>query len=102
VSRSRTLRLRFPPQAHFRDHARGWINQRRLLDDLGMHALVIVGAVRPLSALDAYIRGFTLWVPADASASTTRERNARAMQFLGESPGCDISPASRAEPARFA
>jgi nicotinamidase-related amidase len=69
-----------------------------LLDDLGVHALTIVGVAGDAcvlsSAFDAHIRKFALWVPADASASLSRERNVRAMQFLGESLGCDITPAS--------
>jgi nicotinamidase-related amidase len=46
------------------------------------------------SALDAHIRKFDLWVPADASASLSRERNVRAMRFLNESLGCDVTPTS--------
>ena len=69
-----------------------------LLDDLGVHALTIVGVAGDAcvlsSALDAHIRKFDLWVPADASASLSHERNVRAMRFLGESLGCDITPTS--------
>lgn len=69
-----------------------------LLDDLGVRELAIVGVAGDAcvlaSAFDAHIRKFGLWVPADASASLSRERNARAMQFLGQSLGCDISPTS--------
>jgi len=50
------------------------------------------------SALDAYIRKFPVWAPANATASLTGQRNARAMEFLAESLGCDIRPVdSRAE-----
>ena len=53
------------------------------------------------SAMDAHIRELKVWVPSDATASMTRERNARAMQFLDESLGCDVRPSSCADqPAR--
>ena len=65
-----------------------------LLDQLGVHALTIVGVAGDScvlsSAMDAHIREFAVHVPSDASASLTAERQVRAMQFLGESLGCDV------------
>ena len=69
-----------------------------LLDQLGVRELTIVGVAGDScmlsSAMDAHIREFPVWVPSDASASLTGERNVRAMQFLGESLGCDVRPTS--------
>lgn len=42
-------------------------------------------------------RQFPVWVPADASASLTSQRNARAMEFLAESLGCDTHPVDPCE-----
>lgn len=67
-----------------------------LLQKLGARRLVITGIAGDScvlsSAMDAHIRDFDVWVPADASASLTAERNDRAMQFMAESLGCDITP----------
>lgn len=49
------------------------------------------------SALDAHIRQFPVWVPANASASLTGQRNARGMEFLAESLGCDTHPVDPCE-----
>jgi nicotinamidase-related amidase len=67
-----------------------------LLDRLDVRRLAIVGVAGDAcvlsSALDAYIRRFPVWVPANASASLTGQRNVRAMEFLAESLGCDTHP----------
>lgn len=67
-----------------------------LLDRLEVRQLAIVGVAGDAcvlsSALDAHIRKFPVWVPADASASLTERRNARAMAFMAESLGCDTHP----------
>ena len=66
-----------------------------LLEKLDVKQLAIVGVAGDScvlsSALDAHIREFPAWVPADASASLTRSRRDRVIQFLAESPGCDIT-----------
>lgn len=67
-----------------------------LLEKLEVKRLAIVGVAGDAcvlsSALDAHIREFPVWVPSDASASLTDERNTRAMEFLAESLGCDTKP----------
>lgn len=75
-----------------------------LLDQLEVHRLAIVGVAGDAcvlsSALDAYIRHFPVWVPANASAALTSQRNTRAMEFLAESLGCDIHPMGSREDGR--
>ena len=76
-----------------------------LLAHLQVRAVTLVGVAGDScvlsSAMDAHIRELKVWVPSDATASMTRERNARAMQFLDESLGCDVRPSSCADqPAR--
>lgn len=67
-----------------------------LLKKLDVQKLVITGVAGDScvlsSAMDAHMRGFPAWVPANASASLTVKRNVRAMQFLSESLECDIEP----------
>lgn len=66
-----------------------------LLTRLEAQRLAIVGVAGDScvlsSALDAHIRKFPVWVPSNATASLTEESNARAMQFLAESLGCEIA-----------
>ncbi len=67
-----------------------------LLEKLDVRRLAIVGVAGDScvlsSALDAHIRNFPVWVPSDASASLTEDRNTRAMEFMDESLGCDTTP----------
>lgn len=67
-----------------------------LLERLEVRRLAIAGVAGDAcvlsSALDAHIRQFPIWVPANASASLTGKRNDRAMEFLAESLGCDTRP----------
>lgn len=72
-----------------------------LLERLEVRRLAIAGVAGDAcvlsSALDAHIRQFPVWVPANASASLTGQRNARAMEFLAESLGCDTHPVDPCE-----
>lgn len=67
-----------------------------LLKKLECERLVITGIAGDScvasSAIDAHIRNFDVWVPSDTSASLTEERNMRAMLFMAESVGLDITP----------
>jgi nicotinamidase-related amidase len=67
-----------------------------LLEKLEVAQLTIAGIAGDScvlsSAMDAHIRGFKVRIPSDTVASLTQIRNRRALQFMDESLGCDISP----------
>ncbi|HEV2622097.1 MAG TPA: isochorismatase family cysteine hydrolase [Frateuria sp.] len=66
-----------------------------LIEKLGVQALAVVGiggddcVLR--TALDAQMRGFSLWVPADGIASQTPLRNQRALACMQEVAKADIT-----------
>ena len=66
-----------------------------LLDMLGVRALTLVGIAGDdcvlRTALDAQMRQFALWVPADAVASQTTLRNQRALACMQEVARADIT-----------
>lgn len=66
-----------------------------LLEKLDIQALAVVGIAGDdcvlRTALDAQMRGFPLWVPADGVASQTPLRNQRALACMEEVAGADIA-----------
>jgi len=67
-----------------------------LLRYLGARNLVLAGFAGDMCVLftasDAYMRDYTLRVPSDCMASLTPARNRRAVGFLSEVLGVDVSP----------
>lgn len=67
-----------------------------LLENLGVGKLVIIGVAGDScvlnTAMDAHMRKLDLWVPNDAVASVTPERNERALAHLRESLGVHTGP----------
>lgn len=65
-----------------------------LLEKLGIRSLALVGIAGDdcvlRSAMDAQMRGFPLWVPADGIASQTPLRNQRALASMHEVAKADI------------
>lgn len=49
------------------------------------------------TALDAHTRDYPLWMPADAIASITPQRNQRALDYLGEVLGVSTVPVGAAQ-----
>ena len=66
-----------------------------LLEKLDVQALALVGIAGDdcvlRTALDAQMRGFPVWVPADGIASQTALRNQRALACVTEVAGADIA-----------
>lgn len=66
-----------------------------LLEKLEVDALALVGIAGDdcvlRTALDAQMRGFPVWVPADGIASQTALRNQRALACMNEVAGADIA-----------
>jgi len=67
-----------------------------LLEYLKVSGLVLTGVSGDQCVLsttmDAHIRDFKLWVPADATASITPQRNQRALDYIGEVLGGSVAP----------
>lgn len=73
-----------------------------LLTEMGARDLVLCGLATDmcvqLTAGDAFLREFGVWVPADCSAAETREGHDTAMAYMSEVLKCDVTP-WRAKPA---
>jgi nicotinamidase-related amidase len=67
-----------------------------LLNDLEVQTLIICGVAGNICVLftanDAFMRGFTLYVPSDCSASNIEEDNKRALLLMKKTLNADISP----------
>ncbi|ANC75357.1 isochorismatase [Fictibacillus phosphorivorans] len=66
-----------------------------LLNELGIQTLILCGVAGNICVLftanDAYMRGFTLYAPADCSASNIEEDNERALILMEKTLNADIS-----------
>lgn len=69
-----------------------------LLQQLKARELIITGVSTEwcvlFTAMDAYIRGYKLRVPADCSASARPERHAAAIAYLAEVLGANVAPSA--------
>lgn len=67
-----------------------------LLEFLKISSLVLTGVAGDQcvlnTAMDAHIRDFRLWVPEDATASITPQRNRRALDHISEVLGASVAP----------
>lgn len=70
-----------------------------LLEQMGTRELVLTGVSADLclmfTAMDAYERGYRLWIPADCTATESPQRTDTALQWMVRSLGVDIAPAGR-------
>ena len=68
-----------------------------LLEDLEISRLVLTGIAGDqcvlTTAMEAHMRDFKLWMPSDAAASITSERNQRALDYVSEVLGGSVAPA---------
>ena len=67
-----------------------------LLEHLKVKHLVLAGVAGDqcvlTTAMDAHMRDFELWMPADTTASITPRRNQRALDYVSEVLGGSIAP----------
>lgn len=70
-----------------------------LLPKLGVTRLVLTGIATDIcvlfTAADAYMRDYALWVPEDAVATETPERQAGAMAIIGSHLSAETAPTTR-------
>lgn len=79
-----------------------------LLEKMGTREVVLTGVATDLclmfTAMDAYERGYRLWVPADCTAAESPLRKRAALQWMARALQADIGPANQgtriAEPTR--
>lgn len=68
-----------------------------LLAQMQARRVIIVGLAADLcvqiTAMDAHLRGYRVWVPPDCTAAETAARKDAAIEYLGAVLGCDVSPA---------
>jgi nicotinamidase-related amidase len=66
-----------------------------LLQQLHARELIVVGVATEwcalFTAMDAYVRGYSLWVPADCVASESRERHQAALLYMAQVLGANVS-----------
>jgi nicotinamidase-related amidase len=64
---------------------------------MGTQRLVVTGLATDLcvqfTAMDAYVRGFALWVPADCSAAEHPRRHQAALGWMARALKCHTQPA---------
>lgn len=75
-----------------------------LLTEMHTTELVVCGLATDicvqLTAGDAFLREFGLWVPCDCSAAETREAHQNAMAYMAQVLRCDTRPSDSGAPAR--
>ncbi len=74
-----------------------------LLGEMGAHQLVICGLATDMcvqmTAADAFLREFEVWVPADCTAAESPEAQAASLAYMRRVLKCDVHPSSDAVPA---
>ncbi len=67
-----------------------------VLDKMGTRSLVLAGLATDicvqLTAMDAYIRGYRIRVPANCTAAESPERKEAALDYMGRVLKCDTAP----------
>ncbi|MCE4556056.1 cysteine hydrolase family protein [Roseateles cellulosilyticus] len=70
-----------------------------LLEQLGTRQLVIAGLATDYcvmcTAMDAFVRGYRLWIPADCTAAESPEKHELALAWMHDALKADILPAAR-------
>lgn len=74
-----------------------------LLDQMETRELVICGLAADmcvqLSAADAFLREYRVWVPSDCTASETEKAKAAALDYMGSVLKCDVRPSTEPAPS---
>ena len=77
-----------------------------LLQQLHARELIVVGLATEccalFTAMDAYVRGYSLWIPADCVASHSRERHQAALVYMEQVLGANVSPSNSVNDEHFA
>jgi nicotinamidase-related amidase len=70
-----------------------------LLERIGARRLIITGLAADLcvqfSAMDAFVRGYQLWVPEDCTAAESPQRKRAALDWMALALKCRTTPASK-------
>lgn len=73
-----------------------------LLAQMKCRRLVIAGLSTDMcvqmTAMDAYLRGYKLWVPQDCSAAETPQRHQTAIDYMEQVLKADVRPSTRGRP----
>ena len=68
-----------------------------LLERMGTRRLVVTGLATDIcvqfTAMDAFLRGFALWVPADCTAAESRQRKQASLAWMARALKCHTRPA---------
>ena len=75
-----------------------------LLKQMGARELVLCGLAADicvqLTAADAFLRGYGVWVPADCTAAETPQAKAAALKYMAKILKCDVRGAGRSATGR--
>lgn len=75
-----------------------------MLDQLKTRELILCGIATDncvlFTAMDAYLRGFRLWVPADCAAAETQDAHRQALEHMNRVLKADIRPAVKKKTSR--
>jgi nicotinamidase-related amidase len=70
-----------------------------LLERIGVRRLIITGLAADLcvqfSAMDAFVRGYQLWVPEDCTAAESPQRKRAALEWMALALKCRTAPAAK-------
>ncbi|MDD2714149.1 MAG: cysteine hydrolase [Simplicispira sp.] len=73
-----------------------------LLRQMGVQKIILVGLAADLcvhfTAVDAFMRGYALWIPADCVASETAQAQQAALAHMQRALKCHIAPSSGRNP----
>lgn len=73
-----------------------------LLTEIGARELVVCGLATDmcvqLTAADAFLREFKVWVPADCTAAEDDDAKQRALDYMANVLKCDVQPSAPGEP----
>ena len=75
-----------------------------LLDEMQARELVICGLATDicvqLTAMDAFLREYPVWVPADCTAAESPEAKAASLAYMAGVLHCDTTPSTQRQPKR--
>jgi nicotinamidase-related amidase len=77
-----------------------------LLGEMGAEELILTGVATDMcvqmTAADAFLRNFKVWVPSDCTAAETAAAKAGSLKYMKTILRCDVRASSSARPARRA
>lgn len=77
-----------------------------LLAEMQTHELILCGLASDmcvqLTAADAFLREYRVWVPADCTAAETDRAQAHALEYMSTVLKCEVHPSTEAAPAAAA